>query len=71
VNEASVQSKWECRDGTPEEDHDWKEVHDWGGDPDVVHGTFNIDYLECRQCGKHIPIPDGYRGDDGSDYLHE
>ena len=36
---------WECRDGTPDEDHDWKLVC---GDPSVGEG----DYMECRACGK-------------------
>lgn len=36
---------WDCADGTPEEDHDWKLIV---GDSSVGEG----DYMECRQCGK-------------------
>jgi hypothetical protein len=37
--------EWDCRDGTLEEDHDWRFV---GGDEATGEG----DYMECRQCGK-------------------
>lgn len=37
--------QWECCDGTPEEDHDWKLIP---GDSSVGEG----DQMECRQCGK-------------------
>jgi hypothetical protein len=36
---------WECYDGTPEEDHDWKLI---AGDRSVGEG----DHMECRACGK-------------------
>jgi len=38
-------SAWECKDGTPDEDHNWKLI---AGDSSVGEG----DYMECRECGK-------------------
>lgn len=38
-------AKWDCRDGMPDEDHDWRIVC---GDQSVGLG----DYMECRECGK-------------------
>lgn len=35
-----------------ESDHDWKYVSDWSGDPQVIGGTFDCGYLECRTCGE-------------------
>jgi len=32
-------------------DHDWKWISDWGGDPDVVGGTFDCSRWECLKCG--------------------
>ena len=37
--------RWDCRIGTPEEDHDWQYV---GGDPSVGIG----DGWVCQACGK-------------------
>lgn len=45
-------AKWECREGTPDEDHDWKFVSDWYGDPCVINGTADCSYWLCRACGK-------------------
>lgn len=36
---------WDCADGTPNEDHDWRLIC---GDSSVGIG----DYMECRVCGK-------------------
>lgn len=46
---------WNCADGTPDEDHDWR----------MRHGT----HMECRQCGKtrdatESEIADSYHDDD-------
>jgi len=32
--------------------HDWKFISDWGGDPDVIGGTFNCSRWECQMCGE-------------------
>lgn len=42
---------WYCRDGTPDEDHDWVLVP---GDRSVGEG----DYMECAQCGKQREATD-------------
>jgi hypothetical protein len=42
---------WDCRDGTPDEDHDWKLV---SGESDVGLG----DVMVCRQCGKEREATD-------------
>ena len=31
-------------------EHEWKVVHDWIGDSDVVNGTCDISYLKCIHC---------------------
>jgi hypothetical protein len=33
-------------------DHDWRYISDWGGDPDVIGGTFDCSRWECRKCGE-------------------
>lgn len=33
-------------------DHDWKFVSDWYGDPEVINGTQDCSYAECKRCGK-------------------
>lgn len=48
----SEKPKWDCADGTPDEDHDWKWISDWYGDPGVINGTADCSYWECRVCGK-------------------
>jgi hypothetical protein len=50
--------KWECRDGDPEEDHNWERIRDWAGDPGVIGGTYDIRTKRCRQCGKEIEDTD-------------
>lgn len=45
-------TKWDCAIGAPEEDHDWEFVSDWYGDPDVINGTADCSYWQCRACGK-------------------
>lgn len=52
------QPKWDCADGTPEEDHDWKVISDWYGDPDVINGTQTFYIKRCRQCGKEVDATD-------------
>lgn len=32
-------------------DHDWKWIDDWGGDPNVIGGTFDCSRWECKLCG--------------------
>lgn len=52
---------WDCADGTPDEDHDWKLV---GGDRSVGEG----DIVECEQCGKQRePTEDDYYDEWGVD----
>lgn len=51
---------WDCADGTPDEDHDWKVIHDWAGDPGVINGTYDIRYMKCEQCGKEKDCPANY-----------
>ena len=50
---------WVCdqEDGTF--DHDWQFVSDWGGDPDVIGGTFDCSFKRCRVCGEEAPIEVG------------
>lgn len=40
----------QCEIVDGEVDHDWKFVRDWAGDPQVINGTFDCSYLECRVC---------------------
>lgn len=40
---------WDCADGTPEEDHDWRFV---AGDCSVGEG----DHVECAQCGEERDV---------------
>ncbi len=35
----------------PQCEHDWKWIDDWGGDPDVISGTFDCGHWECQLCG--------------------
>lgn len=44
--------KWDCKMGTPDEDHDWEWISDWYGDPDVINGTADCSRWECKACGK-------------------
>lgn len=43
--------------------HDWKFISDWGGDPDVIGGTFDCSRWVCQMCGdedlKRDPPRDG------------
>ncbi len=32
-------------------EHDWHLFKDWGGDPNVVNGTFEIKAARCSICG--------------------
>jgi hypothetical protein len=43
---------WDCGDGTPDEDHCWRLISDWYGDPGVINGTADCSYMQCRYCGK-------------------
>ena len=31
--------------------HKWKFVKDWYGDPNVINGTADCSYWECKKCG--------------------
>jgi hypothetical protein len=42
---------WVCDLENGEFDHDWKWISDWGGDPEVIGGTYDCSYWECRVCG--------------------
>lgn len=33
------------------DDHKWKTVTDWYGDPNVINGTCTIYFKECDYCG--------------------
>jgi len=58
---------WVCVDpDTGEEDHDWRFVSDWYGDPGVINGTADCSYWVCEQCGKedHEREPPQYDEDD-------
>lgn len=44
-------SGWKCDLGNGEYDHDLRWVEDWGGDPEVVGGTFDCSRWVCRVCG--------------------
>jgi hypothetical protein len=61
---AEAPAKWECRDGTPDEDHDWEYIRDWYGDPGVINGTADCNYKRCRQCGKEDAWDGADWGDD-------
>ncbi len=41
----NLYANWDCKAGTPDEDHAWKLVP---GDRDVGEG----DYMECAACGE-------------------
>lgn len=47
---------WQCLFSGIEWDHDWKITSDWGGDPGVINGTFDICYAECIHCGMIRPV---------------
>lgn len=53
----------------PEDEHDWKIVHDWAGDPGVINGTYDINYKQCLLCGKEAALEDGDYGDYSDDYI--
>lgn len=53
----------ECAD----DEHDWKHVSDWAGDPGVINGTYDIRYKECRICGKQEDDSDYDAGSDFDD----
>lgn len=55
--EAWINSRWDCKAGTPDEDHNWKFN---GGDPDVGLQ----DELECRECGATMPYDGRFDGED-------
>ena len=50
--------KWDCKDGTPDEDHDWKRISDWYGDPGVINGIADCSFRRCRVCGKEAELGD-------------
>jgi len=60
----SIVPKWDCADGTPEEDHDWQYISDWYGDPSVINGTADCSFKRCRQCGKESPLEGDERASD-------
>lgn len=33
-------------------DHRYVLIRDWIGDPNVIHGTQDVSYAECRLCGE-------------------
>ena len=42
----------QCFDpATGEEDHDWRYISDWYGDPGVINGTADCSRWECSVCG--------------------
>ncbi len=49
---------WDCKDGTPDEDHDWVRVSDWYGDPSIPNGTADCSFRRCRVCGKEAELGD-------------
>jgi hypothetical protein len=62
---------WACDQGDGTFDHDWRYVSDWGGDPEVISGTFDCSFKRCEQCGEEAPLEPGevvrgmYDPDDG------
>ena len=60
-------SKWICDLGNGEFDHDWQYVSDWGGDPEVIGGTFDCSFKRCRICGVEEQIGPGEVGGDFDD----
>jgi hypothetical protein len=32
-------------------DHVWTWIKDWGGDPNIINGTFDASYWQCAKCG--------------------
>jgi hypothetical protein len=52
TDRAEPQTGWECHDGTPDEDHDWRISVDTIGDYGVVNGTAREYSMVCRACGK-------------------
>ena len=59
----TVEPATEC----PDDEHDWKYVRDWAGDPDVINGAYDINYKTCRICGKEGEW-DGDTSGDFDDY---
>lgn len=50
---------WVCDQGDGTFDHDWEIVSDWGGDPEVIGGTFDCSFKRCEQCGEEAPLEPG------------
>lgn len=34
------------------EDHEWRVVLDWGGDSDIIGGTYDCSFWRCNRCGE-------------------
>lgn len=60
---------WDCKDGTPDEDHDWKLMHDSYGADDVINGTADMYWYECEQCGKEKEWDGEYPSSYDEDYF--
>jgi hypothetical protein len=43
---------WDCKAGTPDEDHNWRLASDCVGDPGVINGIFTFYVMRCRECGE-------------------
>ena len=37
-------------------DHNWQIINDWGGDPDVINGTYDCSFKRCRVCGEETEL---------------
>jgi hypothetical protein len=48
---AKQKAQGTCDLGNGEYDHDWRWIQDWGGDAEVIGGTFDCSRWECRRCG--------------------
>lgn len=33
-------------------DHEWYVQGDWGGDPEVIGGTYDCSFWRCKLCGE-------------------
>ena len=58
--------KWDCADGTPDEDHEWERKSDWYGDSSIPNGTCTFHFKRCRVCGKEAEDDGDY--DDYEEY---
>ena len=72
--EAAREAEEDRQNACERGEHDFKNVSDWEGDPDVINGTRTFHYKECRYCGATAPWdgrPDEEDPDDARDRMIE